>query len=474
MMSIRNILCLLNIICHVTLLLALKVKPGSIKPDIGLPTGLIKLHPPGNVTTGYVGTFNIYIYWYEPENYHLKIPFFMDPSSVDPIDRPKPTSGNQLSTHSNPDNTYHVVTGKTEAGTSTEEKMNVTTWFGHELVPFHKAHLIEYMVKWKKNGTETNTTIVNLSKNETEYHIKDLQPETTYQISVTAYYKSVTFMKSEDIFVTTLATLNTTSTSIPDEGCYCDPYGAKENGKKCHRVKMYPKLLIPQCDCKQGHSGLFCENCAHTYFRTQRRHPCYPCPCNRSVSTGLCDFDEDKLQCIGCKEGYGGRRCEKCVDGYFRLSSDEHCRKCLCYGRSKHCDRAGHCTFCEDNTTGYSCERCQDDYIGDPMHNRPCIHKDKIKATSAHTGGIVAGVCIGLLILIGVVVGYILYRKCNSLPNGNKFWTVELKDDHERVNFSALPEDEIQARRMDYDFYQDQGGNRGRDGSQKYSHLQEV
>lgn len=85
-----------------------------------------------------------------------------------------------------------------------------------------------------------------------------------------------------------------------------------------------------------------------------------------------------------------------------------------------------------------------------------------------------AGVCIGLLILIGVVVGYILYRKCNSLPNGNKFWTVELKDDHERVNFSALPEDEIQARRMDYDFYQDQGGNRGRDGSQKYSHLQEV
>ncbi|CAG2231444.1 unnamed protein product [Mytilus edulis] len=186
------------------------------------------------------------------------------------------------------------------------------------------------------------------------------------------------------------------------------------------------------------------------------------------------ETDEDKLQCIGCKEGYGGRRCEKCVDGYFRLSSDEHCRKCLCYGRSKHCDRAGHCTFCEDNTTGYSCERCQDDYIGDPMHNRPCIHKDKIKATSAHTGGIVAGVCIGLLILIGVVVGYILYRKCNSLPNGNKFWTVELKDDHERVNFSALPEDEIQARRMDYDFYQDQGGNRGRDGSQKYSHLQEV
>lgn len=100
-----------------------------------------------------MGTFNIYIYWYEPENYHLKIPFFMDPSSVDPIDRPKPTSGNQLSTHSNPENTYHVVTGKTEAGTSTEEKMNVTTWFGHELVPFHKAHLIEYMVKWKENGT---------------------------------------------------------------------------------------------------------------------------------------------------------------------------------------------------------------------------------------------------------------------------------------------------------------------------------
>lgn len=93
---------------------------------------------------------------------------------------------------------------------------------------------------------------------------------------------------------------------------------------------------------------------------------------------------------------------------------------------------------------------------------------------SLHTGSIVVGVCIGVLVFICGVVAFVLFRRWRKHPGGNKFWTVELRDDHERVNFSALPEDEIQARRMDYDFYQDQGGNRARDGSQKYSHLHEI
>lgn len=110
-------------------------------------------------------------------------------------------------------------------------------------------------------------------------------------------------------------------------------------------------------------------------------------------------------------------------------------------------------------------------YIGDPQKNQPCIHRDKITATSVHTGAIVAGICVALLLLLGGIVGFIVYRKWNKFPHPKKFWTVELRDDHERVNFSALPEDEIEARRMDRDFYQDQSGHQS---SQKYSHLQET
>ena len=320
---------------------------------------------------------------------------------------------------------------------------------------------------------DTNSSQQALLINETEYHLKGLKAGTTYQISVTAFYTSFTNLKSKDISVTTLQPLNDTADANPN--CYCDPYGTVDGGKKCHHIEKYPKLIVPLCKCRPGHGGLFCEQCQNKFFRTQKNHPCYACPCNKTVSTEVCDFNEDKLSCLKCKKGYAGKLCERCASGYFRLSSDERCRKCFCSGKSDFCEaKSGFCLYCKDNTTGYSCERCMEDFIGNPRKNQPCIHKDKIKATSVHSGGIIAGICIGLLLLIGGVIGFILYRRWNKFPNTNKFWTVELRDDHERVNFSALPEDEVQARRMDYDFYQDQGGNRGRDGSQKYSHLHEI
>lgn len=128
---------------------------------ISVPLGVVKLHPPGNVTVGYIGTYNIYIYWYEPENYHLSIPVAMNIS--DNIH--ETTAGEHLTIVNKtatgvksiwPNMTYHVVTSKPEQETSTTRETNVTStadWIGHKWVPFHKAHLLSYTVTWKENGT---------------------------------------------------------------------------------------------------------------------------------------------------------------------------------------------------------------------------------------------------------------------------------------------------------------------------------
>ena len=57
-----------------------------------------------------------------------------------------------------------------------------------------------------------------------------------------------------------------------------------------------------------------------------------------------------------------------------------------------------------------------------------------------HHIGIIVGVCVALFIAIVVILAIVLY--CKRWQWGQKplqFWTVELKDDRERVSFSSLP-----------------------------------
>lgn len=52
-----------------------------------------------------------------------------------------------------------------------------------------------------------------LRTNQTEYHFKDMEPNTMYQISVSAQYASLTVLKSEEINVTTHPTMNHTDSN---------------------------------------------------------------------------------------------------------------------------------------------------------------------------------------------------------------------------------------------------------------------
>jgi hypothetical protein len=83
---------------------------------------------------------------------------------------------------------------------------------------------------------------------------------------------------------------------------------------------------------------------------------------------------------------------------------------------------------------------------------------------------------VAVIIAIGIIVGIVIYKHCWNYPSARPFWTVELKDDHEGINFSSVPEDELVAiaAREEEDFYRKQGGKRSKSGSQPYAHLRET
>ena len=58
--------------------------------------------------------------------------------------------------------------------------------------------------------------------------------------------------------------------------------------------------------------------------------------------------------------------------------------------------------------------------------------------------GIVAGICVGVILVISFIVGCVIYWRMSKNPPKRPFWTVELKNDHEGVNFNTVPNEDFQ------------------------------
>ncbi|XP_077867614.1 laminin subunit alpha-5-like, partial [Saccoglossus kowalevskii] len=76
-----------------------------------------------------------------------------------------------------------------------------------------------------------------------------------------------------------------------------------------------------------------------------------------------------------CPANYKGLSCEKCEDGYYRVSSGAYlgvCVQCECNGHSDICDQeTGTCLDCQDNTAGPNCGECKTGYVGDATNGTP-------------------------------------------------------------------------------------------------------
>uniref|UniRef100_A0A1I8IE91 Laminin EGF-like domain-containing protein n=1 Tax=Macrostomum lignano TaxID=282301 RepID=A0A1I8IE91_9PLAT len=118
-----------------------------------------------------------------------------------------------------------------------------------------------------------------------------------------------------------------------------------------------PVRGVERCACPKEFSGLSCQLPGRGFFidtsggRDVSQLTIKPCACsNRSE---LCDPFSG--QCLNCRDGFYGKKCEVCPPGHvIETGSDRKtiCRPCRC--------------------PGPAVSKCKPGYYGDPARNLPC------------------------------------------------------------------------------------------------------
>ncbi|XP_061588324.1 laminin subunit alpha-3-like isoform X2 [Cololabis saira] len=112
------------------------------------------------------------------------------------------------------------------------------------------------------------------------------------------------------------------------ENCECSSSGISANAEnQCD-------LNTGQCSCKPRIGGRKCDRCADGYYRFPE---CVPCDCDQGgVTSNVCHPDSGR--CL-CKKHVAGVRCDTCRDGsfYFDPSNPLGCTSCFCFGATDQC-----------------------------------------------------------------------------------------------------------------------------------------
>lgn len=354
-------------------------------------------------------------------------------------------------------------------------------WFKKTTVPKEHAGILLYTIIWQEmeNGTLGEVWNDTVKPSKLDYHIKGLKALTDYRICVEVVYYSFTTLRSECLEIKTNRNFSLIRTEDHKDICNCYKMGTVNDTPEC-KVHHFGSLILNMCQCKEEYSGMYCHICRPGYYRLGPNMPCYQCPCDHKKSNGHCHFREGYLFCDTCHEGYRGNLCQSCAEGYYRPGDSTYCTKCNCHGNTNLCqDITGECIGCRYNTAGFNCNRCAHGYVNmkKTPHETSCVpaaiasqmqEKDKSSVSS----GAIAGICVTVIVVIGLVIGVVIYKRYWRYPTARPFWTVELKDDHEGISFSSVPEDELVAiTAREEEALQEK--RRGKSGSQPYAKLRE-
>ncbi|XP_005627022.1 multiple epidermal growth factor-like domains protein 9 [Canis lupus familiaris] len=286
-------------------------------------------------------------------------------------------------------------------------------------------------------------------------------------------------------------------TGSPCDRCQDGYYGFSESSClpcQCNNRSASCDVLTGAClNCQENSKGDHCEDCKEGFYQSpDATKECLRCPCSAVTSTGSCVIESGELEprCVQCKEGYTGRNCNKCENGYY--NSDSICTKCQCHGHvdpittPKICKpESGECINCLHNTTGFWCENCLEGYVGDLEGN--CIKKEVIVPTPEGSTILVSNaslttsvptpvinstftpttlqtifsvssaenstsaladvswtqfniiiltvIIIVVVLLMGFVGAVYMYREYQNRKLNAPFWTIELKEDN--ISFSS-------------------------------------
>ncbi|KAI1289518.1 Laminin subunit gamma-1 [Halotydeus destructor] len=169
------------------------------------------------------------------------------------------------------------------------------------------------------------------------------------------------------------------------DGYFGDPsrgIGEDRLCQECHCNGNVDQNTLGNCDTTTGEclkcifntGGNKCQDCLPGFYGNATTLPkgqCRPCSCNhdgtkpsfgqvgRTYDTAfLCNGNDGKCS---CKANVMGRQCDRCVDGYFNLTSGQGCQSCDCNpigSVNRTCDtRTGQC-YCREGVTGKKCDQC--------------------------------------------------------------------------------------------------------------------
>ncbi|XP_052646644.1 laminin subunit beta-4 [Harpia harpyja] len=114
--------------------------------------------------------------------------------------------------------------------------------------------------------------------------------------------------------------------------CNCDPEGTLHNGVCESHTDPALGTVAGRCPCKENVEGARCDKCRDNYYGLSSSDPlgCQPCNCDPSGSLPFSLCDPATGDCL-CQRFATGRRCEKCVVGYWGLGNSLYgCSPCDC------------------------------------------------------------------------------------------------------------------------------------------------
>lgn len=203
---------------------------------------------------------------------------------------------------------------------------------------------------------------------------------------------------------------------------------------KC--VRCYCHGLADTCDpvdntcinCRNNTKGTHCTECTDGYYWDLSSNTCKPCSCPGQIYStqwfaGSCRREASGVtfECLNCKEGFEGKRCQKCQDGYTGnpLYQNGTCRICQCTNNSaggiNTCDPITARCSCDDGYTGTECEFCRFGYFGNaPAHD--------CKECDCHPEGSISTLCDIISGQCTCRSPNIIGRECNECASG--YWNI--------------------------------------------------
>ncbi|XP_046762736.1 laminin subunit beta-4 isoform X1 [Gallus gallus] len=114
--------------------------------------------------------------------------------------------------------------------------------------------------------------------------------------------------------------------------CSCNPEGTLHHGACESHTDPVLGTVAGRCLCKENVEGVRCDKCKANHFRLRGSDPlgCQPCNCDAAGTLPFSVCDSTTGECL-CQQFTTGRRCEKCVEGYWGLGKSVYgCSPCDC------------------------------------------------------------------------------------------------------------------------------------------------